>query len=82
MKFWQIYKEATKQQKIRWIKKWGIIASGSFALSFIGLLLLAKLMGPPALLVPQTTIMYAADGSKMGEINNGGQNRYWVPLKK
>jgi penicillin-binding protein 2D len=82
MKFWQIYKEATKQQKIRWIRKWGLIASGSLVLSFIGLLLLAKLMGPPALLVPQTTIMYAADGSKMGEINNGGQNRYWLPLKK
>ncbi|RZT21132.1 transglycosylase domain-containing protein [Fictibacillus sp. BK138] len=82
MKFWQIYKEASKQQKIRWIKKWGLIASGSLVLSFIGLLLLAKLMGPPALLVPQTTIMYAADGSKMGEINNGGQNRYWLPLKK
>jgi penicillin-binding protein 2D len=82
MKIWQIYKEATKQQKIRWIKKWGFIASGSLVLSFIGLLLLAKLMGPPALLVPQTTIMYAADGSKMGEINNGGQNRYWVPLDK
>lgn len=82
MKFWQIYKEATKQQKIRWIKKWGLIASGSLVLSFIGLLLLAKVMGPPALLVPQTTIMYAADGSKMGEINNGGQNRYWMPLEK
>jgi penicillin-binding protein 2D len=82
MKFWQIYKEATKQQKIRWIKKGGLIASGSLVLSLIGLLLLAKLMGPPALLVPQTTIMYAADGSKMGEINNGGQNRYWVPLEK
>lgn len=82
MKFWQIYKEATKQQKIHWFKKWGLIASGSLLLSFIGLLLLAKLMGPPALLVPQTTIMYAADGSKMGEINNGGQNRYWLPLKK
>ncbi|MBH0158453.1 PBP1A family penicillin-binding protein [Fictibacillus sp. 5RED26] len=82
MKFWQIYKEATKQQKIRWMKKWGLIVTGCFALSFVGLLLLAKLMGPPALLVPQTTIMYAADGSKMGEINNGGQNRYWVPLEK
>jgi penicillin-binding protein 2D len=82
MKFWQVYKEASKQQKIRWIKKWGIIASGSFVLSFAGLLLLAKLMGPPALLVPQTAIMYAADGSRMGEVNNGGQNRYWVPLKK
>ncbi|MCM3718452.1 transglycosylase domain-containing protein [Fictibacillus phosphorivorans] len=82
MKFWQIYKDATKQQKIRWIKKWGLITSGSLVLSFIGLLLLAKLMGPPALLVPQTTILYAADGSKMGEMNNGGQNRYWLPLKK
>ncbi|MBY6037408.1 penicillin-binding protein [Fictibacillus nanhaiensis] len=82
MKFWQVYKEATKQQKIRWMKKWGLITSGSCILVFIGLLLLAKLMGPPALLVPQTTIMYAADGSKMGEINNGGQNRYWVPLEK
>jgi 1A family penicillin-binding protein len=82
MKFWQVFKESTKQQKIRWIKKWGLLASGSMVLAFAGLLLLAKLMGPPALLVPQTTIMYAADGSKIGEINNGGQNRYWLPLEK
>ncbi|MDR7073901.1 transglycosylase domain-containing protein [Fictibacillus barbaricus] len=82
MKFWKILKEATKEQKIRWIKKWGAITFGSFVLGFIGLLLLAKLMGPPELLVPQTTTLYAADGSKIGEINNKAQNRYWVPLKK
>jgi penicillin-binding protein 2D len=75
-------KEATRQQKLGWIKKWGAIGFGSMAAVFAGLLLLAKLLGPPALLVPQTTVLYAADGSKLGEINNGGQNRYWMPLDK
>jgi penicillin-binding protein 2D len=82
MNFILAFKEADRQQKFRWIKKWSAILFGSFIAGFIGLLLLAKLMGPPALLVPQTTIMYASDGSKIGEINNAGQNRYWVPLEK
>lgn len=62
------------------------------ALIFIGLLVLvflstiilsivlyAKWQGPPSLTVPQSTIIYASDGTKIGELHNG-QKRYWVPL--
>lgn len=62
------------------------------ALLFIGLLVLvflstiilsivlyAKWQGPPSLTVPQSTIIYASDGTKIGELHNG-QKRYWVPL--
>lgn len=62
------------------------------AITFISLLLLvflstvilsivlyAKWQGPPSLSVPQSTIIYANDGSKIGELHNG-QKRYWVNL--
>lgn len=62
------------------------------ALTFIGLLffvflstvilsvvLYAKWQGPPSLAVPQSTIIYANDGSTIGELHNG-QKRYWVNL--
>ncbi|MBO1512776.1 transglycosylase domain-containing protein [Metabacillus bambusae] len=62
------------------------------AITFISLLLLvffstiilsvvmyAKWQGPPSLTVPQSTIIYASDGSKIGELHNG-QKRYWVKL--
>lgn len=62
------------------------------AITFISLLLLvflstvilsivlyAKWQGPPSLSVPQSTIIYASDGSKIGELHNG-QKRYWVNL--
>ncbi|MGM0875133.1 MAG: transglycosylase domain-containing protein [Bacillota bacterium] len=62
------------------------------AITFISLLLLAffssiilsivmyaKWQGPPSLTVPQSTIIYANDGSKVGELHNG-QKRYWVDL--
>lgn len=39
----------------------------------------AKTLGPPPLAVPQSTIYYAADGTVIGESNNG-QKRYWVEL--
>ncbi|MDQ0232197.1 transglycosylase domain-containing protein [Metabacillus malikii] len=63
------------------------------ALTIIGLLLLvlfstfilsvvfyAKSQGPPSLSVPQSTIIYASDGSIIGELHNG-QRRYWVGLE-
>jgi 1A family penicillin-binding protein len=61
------------------------------ALFFISLLLLllflagilaifsyAKLLGPPPLSVPQSTLMYADDGTLIGE---SGEKRYWVKLE-
>ncbi|MFC7371589.1 transglycosylase domain-containing protein [Fictibacillus iocasae] len=80
--YWLKIKNLPKREKQRLIKKWSLLGVGAMFVSFAGLLLLAKLMGPPALLVPQTTVLHARDGSVIGEIHNSGQNRYWVPLKK
>jgi len=43
------------------------------------ILILAKLEGPPSISVPQSTVLYAQDGSKIGETHHG-QKRYWVSL--
>ncbi|OAT71745.1 transglycosylase domain-containing protein [Parageobacillus thermoglucosidasius] len=51
-----------------------------FAVALAGLIAFAKLKGAPPLAVPQTTIFYADDGSKIGESDNG-QTRYWVNIK-
>ncbi|MGE6630391.1 transglycosylase domain-containing protein [Bacillus sp. NPDC077027] len=48
---------------------------------FLTVILLAKWQGAPSVQVPQSTTIYAADGSKLGE-TNFGEKRYWVPLKK
>ncbi|RLQ93464.1 transglycosylase domain-containing protein [Falsibacillus albus] len=42
-----------------------------------GVLMFAKIQGPPPLSVPQSSLYYANDGSVIGESNNG-QKRYWV----
>ncbi|MEI2357363.1 transglycosylase domain-containing protein [Mesobacillus zeae] len=39
----------------------------------------AKLLGPPPLAVPQSTLYMADNGTVIGE-SNSGQKRYWVPL--
>jgi 1A family penicillin-binding protein len=51
-----------------------------FTISIVAVIAFAKLEGAPPLAVPQTTIFYADDGSKIGESDNG-QKRYWVDLK-
>ncbi|MCP6680890.1 transglycosylase domain-containing protein [Bacillus nakamurai] len=43
-------------------------------------LLAAKWQGAPSVRVPQSTILYANDGSKLGE-TDFGEKRYWVHLK-
>jgi penicillin-binding protein 2D len=50
-----------------------------FSIGIIGVIAFAKIEGAPPLAVPQTTIFYADDGSKIGESHNG-QKRYWVNL--
>ena len=49
------------------------------ALCFVGVLTYAKVLGPPPLAVPQSTLYYADDGTIIGESHNG-QKRYWVNL--
>ncbi|MGM7723589.1 transglycosylase domain-containing protein [Metabacillus sp. Hm71] len=50
-----------------------------FSTIILSIVLYAKWQGPPSLTVPQSTIIYASDGSKIGEMHNG-QKRYWVNL--
>lgn len=69
-------------------KKWRTFRICSFlfimAATAVGMLLLSfflwlKILGPPPLSIPQSTLYYAADGSIIGE-SNSGQKRYWVSL--
>lgn len=46
---------------------------------FLGVLAYAKILGPPPLAVPQSTLFFADDGTLIGESNNG-QKRYWAKL--
>ncbi|WP_442596986.1 transglycosylase domain-containing protein [Neobacillus sp. D3-1R] len=46
-----------------------------------GVFIYAKVLGPPPLSVPQSTLYYSADGEVIGESNNG-QKRYWVSYDK
>jgi penicillin-binding protein 2D len=45
----------------------------------MGILAYAKIQGPPPLAVPQSTLLYGADGKVIGETNTG-EKRYWVEL--
>lgn len=55
------------------------VASLLCTLTIAGLIIFAKWKGPPPLAVPQSTIFYAEDGTKIGENHYGGK-RYWVKL--
>ncbi|WP_433745495.1 transglycosylase domain-containing protein [Falsibacillus pallidus] len=50
-----------------------------FMLFLAGMLIYVKIQGPPPLSVQQSSLMYANDGTIIGESNNG-QKRYWVDL--
>ena len=58
-----------------------LIAASIVFLLFIGIFTYAKILGPPALAVPQSTLYYGDDGSVIGESHNG-QKRYWVKLNQ
>jgi len=49
-------------------------------LIFTGVLVYAKVLGPPPLAVSQSTLFFADDGSMIGESNNG-EKRYWARLQ-
>jgi 1A family penicillin-binding protein len=50
------------------------------AVFVLAVLIYAKILGPPPLTVPQSTLYYSDNGTLIGESDNG-QKRYWVPLK-
>lgn len=61
-----------------------IISLIGFALTALigmAILLYAKILGPPPLTVPQSTLFYSDDGEVIGESHNG-QKRYWVELSE
>ncbi|AWC30649.1 transglycosylase domain-containing protein [Bacillus cytotoxicus] len=52
-----------------------------FVCSFFIIIIVAKIMGPPPTLVPQTSIFYANDDTVMGQ-SNKMQKRYNIPLEQ
>lgn len=49
-------------------------------IGIMGLLTYAKVKGAPALAVPLSTLLYAEDGTLIGEERHQGETRYWVSL--
>ncbi|MFS0783901.1 transglycosylase domain-containing protein [Bacillus sp. 1P06AnD] len=56
-----------------------LLCGGSLLAIYLFLLIYAKILGPPPLAVPQSTIFYSDNGKVIGEYDNG-QKRYWVNL--
>lgn len=70
------------RRTIKYIRALLIVGAISIAialLSYIGVLVYAKILGPPPLAVPQSSLYYSDDGKIIGESHNG-QKRYWVTL--
>ncbi|MGP7817006.1 transglycosylase domain-containing protein [Niallia sp. 01092] len=59
----------------------GLLSMITVSIVVIGILIYAKILGPPPLAVSQSTFYYSDDGSIIGESNNG-QKRYWVPIEE
>jgi len=58
----------------------GSIGLGLLVLLVTGVLIYAKVQGPPPLAVPQSSLYYSDDGLVIGESNNG-EKRYWVGIE-
>lgn len=57
----------------------GAIGVAIAIIAYICILIYAKVLGPPPLAVPQSSLYYAEDGTLIGE-SHSGQKRYWVAL--
>ncbi|MFC5732702.1 transglycosylase domain-containing protein [Cytobacillus gottheilii] len=57
-----------------------LIMLGISILLVIGILVYAKVLGPPPLTVPQSSLIMADDGTVIGESHNG-EKRYWARLE-
>ncbi len=62
-----------------------LLIIGSIFLAFalivyVSILIYAKILGPPPLAVPQSSLYYSDDGTIIGE-SHSGQKRYWVALE-
>ncbi|AZV45469.1 transglycosylase domain-containing protein [Peribacillus asahii] len=66
----------------KYVRAFLILATLGIILLFImllSLLIYAKILGPPPLAVPESTLYYSESGTVIGETNNG-QKRYWVSI--
>lgn len=57
----------------------GCIGLATAIILYAGILIYAKILGPPPLAVPQSSLYYSDDGTIIGE-SHSGEKRYWVPL--
>lgn len=68
-----------KWRTFRLITFISIFAFIIFAIIFTSFYIYMRVLGPPPLAIPQSTLYYTVDGEIFGE-SNSGQKRYWVPL--
>lgn len=70
------------KRTIKYLRALLIIGSICVALAivaYVSILIYAKILGPPPLAVPQSSLYYSDDGTIIGE-SHSGQKRYWVAL--
>ncbi|MDQ0342954.1 1A family penicillin-binding protein [Lederbergia wuyishanensis] len=68
-----------KWRTIRLLIFTSILAIGALGALIFSFFIYIKILGPPPLAIPQSTLYYANDGSVIGE-SNSGEKRYWVTL--
>ncbi|RWR12489.1 PBP1A family penicillin-binding protein [Siminovitchia fortis] len=56
-----------------------LLAATAVTIILLSFWLWIKILGPPPLSIPQSTLYYASDGSIIGE-SNSGEKRYWISL--
>ncbi len=76
--------EAVTGSKKRWrafrvFSVLSLLAATVIILVLLSFWMWIKILGPPPLSIPQSTLYYAADGSVIGE-SNSGERRYWISL--
>lgn len=67
----------------KYMRAFLILATIGIILLFFMLLsvwIYAKVLGPPPIVVSESTLYYSANGNVIGETSNG-QKRYWVPIE-
>lgn len=72
----------TRTRTWKWIRFFTFtvgLAAAAVGMIIFSIFLYAKILGPPPLAIPQSTLYYAADGTIIGE-SNSGEKRFWVSL--
>ncbi|MFT4416985.1 transglycosylase domain-containing protein [Fredinandcohnia humi] len=60
----------------------GLLCTALATIGILGVLSYAKTQGAPPLAVPLSTLLYADDGTLIGEERHQGETRYWVSLEE